>query len=141
MFECFSPCIKCAEQGFTYDANSRFCQKCQFFILVHVVEKVVSKNPECKYCKLEKDCTSPCDFVFDFEKLISEYAEHLENKRQFYKDLEEDSEEWYEPSEEDVVVSFSDDESESIFFERAENGFFDSFMDGFDDWLNDDIFN
>ena len=89
MFECFSPCIKCAEQGFTYDANSRFCQKCQFFILVHVVEKVVSKNPECKYCKLEKDCTSPCDFVFDFEKLISEYAEHLENKRQFYKDLEE----------------------------------------------------
>ncbi len=130
-----APCLQCAANGIEFNKENSVCQKCNYFILVSIVSKIVEENTNCEYCIRNGKCTggSTCEFELNFEKLFSDYTDRNfktdNNDSNTEVDLVEEL-----CSEKPTVQSFSEDEE---LLENSIDDLLNSITDySISDWLD-----
>lgn len=73
-----SPCVQCYLRGKSYSPDDESCQRCEYYIAIYLLKRILQRNNHCDFCKNKNNLCGECNinshFVIDWEKTFKEYG-------------------------------------------------------------------
>lgn len=76
-----SPCQQCHIQEHLYSSNDEYCQRCEYYISIELLKRILRVGSQCNFCEHYNYCIVPmgeCNYSIDWEKAFNIYKEFKE---------------------------------------------------------------